>query len=113
MDFNYQFEAPRGTRILGRGGWGITTFHPDTFMTWCYARRQWFTTDETYTEPSRRTGEPNRYISKEFSKGGSTHADCRSFKAFKRHLRKHHEKLKGCKVVFCSRWVGHNIVVQL
>jgi len=113
MDFNYEFEAPAKTRVLGRLGLGIHVRHPDTFMTWCYARHKWYTSDETYTEPSRRNGASNSYISREFKKGGSSHAPCRSFKAFKSHLRRHHKKLKGCKVTLCHRFVGHDVTVQL
>lgn len=113
MNFDYEFEAPKGTRVLGHMGCGITVINPETCMTWCFARRQWFTSGETYTEPSRRTGEPNSYIGKEFTKGGSSHAPCRSFKAFKRHVKRHHKKLVGCKVIYCHRYRGHDVVVQL
>lgn len=113
MDFDYQFEAPVKTRVLGRLGIGIDVRHPDTFMTWCYARHRWFTDAETYTDPSPRDGTPNSYIGREFTKGGGSHAPCRSFKAFKSHLRRHHEKLKGCEVTFCHRFLGHNVTVQL
>lgn len=109
----FQFEAPKGIRVLGHLGIGITVECDHTYMTWCLARRQWFTNEETYTETSRRTGEPNCYISSQFSKGGSSHAPCRSFKAFKRHVRRHADKLKGCKVIYCHRYIGHDVVVQL
>jgi len=109
-DFDYQFDAPSGTRVLGRLGMGITT---SGRLYWCYARRQWFTTDETFTAPSRRDGTPNGRIGPEFRDGATSHAPCRSFKAFKRHLRRHHEKLKGQKVTFVHRFADHDIVVQL
>jgi hypothetical protein len=45
--------------------------------------------------------------------GCSNQADCRTFKAFKRHLRRHAAALKGRKVTLVSRFVGYDITVQL
>jgi hypothetical protein len=39
----------------------------------------------------------------------SNTARCRSFKAFKRHLRKHPELKEAGEIVLSSRYIGHNI----
>jgi hypothetical protein len=76
------FEAPAGTRILRGRFLGITTFDN---LWWCYSQRKW-------VEDTRGSG--------------SSHAPCRSYKAFLRHIRKHPELTSATLV---SRFEGHNI----
>jgi hypothetical protein len=45
-------------------------------------------------------------------KGASTTLHCRSFKAFKSHLRKHPELQAVKTVVLISRFMGHNITAR-
>lgn len=82
------FQAPLGQRILRRHILGITTFDG---LWWCYETKRWV------EEP----------------KGdASTHAPCKSYKAFLRHIRKHTE-LKGREVVLVSRFRGNDIIVKV
>ena len=83
------FDAPKGTRIHNRF-FGVAVFADEGGPWWH---------DET-----RRWGPFN-------SANGvrSTHAPCRTLKAFKRHLRKHWRDLSGCEVVLHSRFVGHDV----
>lgn len=65
------------------------------FLWWCYDERRWVGCDERITDGSRRY---------------SSHAPCRTYKAFKRHLRKHSEMLAGREVVLLSRYLDHDII---
>lgn len=87
-EIELQFDAPKGTRIHNRF-LGVTVF-TDAALWWGENDRRWglFV---------GRTGVL------------SSHASCRTVKAFKRHLRKHSEALAGCEVVLCSRFVGHDV----
>jgi hypothetical protein len=92
---NFIFEAEKGTRVH-RYGWGVTVF-PNTIndrFWWCRHRRQWVSLDNN-------------------THGLSTHAPCKTFKAFKRHIKKHQETLKGFTVVWVNRFDGHNVEVNL
>lgn len=83
--WEFEFEATVGTRIL-RNSWAITTYGPNSW----------------YGRDSKVWGDnPKGYC--------STHKDCHTFKAFKRHLRKHPE-LQGQKVVLVARWSDHDII---
>jgi hypothetical protein len=76
------FDAPAGTRILRSRFFGITNFDG---LWWSYDQRKW---------AEHVVGE------------GSTHAPCRSYKAFLRHIRKHPELTSA---ILVSRFVGHDI----
>jgi hypothetical protein len=91
---NITFEAPKGARVLRHWFMGITTFSIDgnPSLWWCRKTKKWVT-GEFLTD------------------GGSSHVDCRSYRAFLRHLRKHPE-LKGYEVVLVSRFRDHNIVAM-
>lgn len=95
--WTYKFDAPAGERMLKRfrsvTTWGKNKGQP--ILWWCYATR-------TFRESDTDLG----YRS--FAKGASSHAPIRSFKAFKRFLRKHPE-LKGYEVVLCNRFEDHNV----
>lgn len=89
--FEITFEAPKG-EMIHRYFHGVTAL--GSGLWWSHVRKRW----ETY-EQYEKAG-----------KGGcSTHAPCRTFKAFKRHLRKHPELSASDKVVLVNRYVGYNI----
>ena len=90
--WQFYFEAPKGTRILRSRFHGITNFEENLW--WSYEHKKWLPLEECGT------------------KGASTTLHCRSFKAFKSHLRRHPE-LRGVKnVVLTSRFMGHNITAR-
>ncbi len=93
---NITFQAPLGQRILRRWFMGITVFRDDDQppLWWCHATRKWVT------------------IATPMPLGGSTHADCFSYKAFLRHIRKHPE-LKGYEVILVSRFENNDIIVKV
>ena len=80
----FRFDAPLGERILNSRFIGITNFDG---LWWDYELKKWVP----------------EIVGKE---GGSTHAPCRSYKAFLRHIRKHPE-LK--KAILVSRFEGYCI----
>jgi hypothetical protein len=92
---NITFEAPKGQRILRRWFMGITVFRNDDqpSLWWCFQTKKWVTAN-TMTPA-----------------GASTHSDCKSYRAFLRHLRKHPE-LKGYEVILVSRFRCHNIIAR-
>ncbi len=92
---NITFEAPLRERILRNQFMGITVFRNDDqpSLWWCNATRKWVTANTP------------------MPLGGSTHADCKSYKAFLRHLRKHPE-LKDYEVILVSRFHDNNIIAR-
>ena len=88
---NIEFQAPLGSRFLRRYIMGITTFDG---LWWCHETKRWV--DDVRKAPGV----------------ASTHAPCRSYKAFLRHLRKHPE-LKGHEVILVSRLVDNDIIVRV
>ncbi len=92
---NITFEAPPRKRVLRGWFMGITVFHNDDqpSLWWCHATHKWVP------------------ITTPMPDGGSTHADCKSYRAFLRHLRKHPE-LKGYEVILVSRFRAHNIIAR-
>jgi len=87
-EIELQFDAPKGSRVHNRF-LGVQIF-TDTPLWWGEKDRKWglFV---------GRTGDL------------SSHATCRTVKAFKRHLRKHRHDLAGCEVMLCSRFIGHHV----
>lgn len=83
-----KFQAPLGQRYLRRWIIGITTFDG---LWWCYETKRWV---------------------KEPKVSASTHFDCKSYKAFLRHIRKHPE-LKGHEVILVSRLHDNDIIVKV
>jgi hypothetical protein len=81
------FQAPLGQRALRRHIMGIASYG----LWWCYETKQWV---------------------KQPKGSASTHAPCKSYKAFLRHIRKHPE-LKGHEVVLVSRFRGNDIIVKV
>ena len=88
-EWNFYFEAPKGTRILRSRFYGITNFEENLW--WSYEHKKWLPLEECGT------------------KGASTTLHCRSFKAFKSHLRRHPELREVKTVVLASRFMRHNI----
>ena len=86
------FEAPVNTRILNSRFCGITYFFSDAQMWWSDKKKKWMSYEECIKYGSF-----------------SNIAPCRSYKAFKRHLRKHPELKEFGEVVLFSRYVGYNI----
>lgn len=86
----FAFDAPAGTRILSRDFFGVTTYCDRWYSD---DDQKWMTTEDI---PEDHGGYSSHYI-------------CRSFKAFKRHLRKHPELRNADEVVLTSRYDGHDI----
>jgi hypothetical protein len=100
MKMMFGWDAPLGQRILkGKGRFvGITTFalnDDQPSLWWCYTTSRWVTC-----------------ISMTIG-AASTHAPCHSYKAFKRHLKKHLLELQGYDVVLASRYKGHDITARV
>lgn len=96
MAWKFEFEQPPGARILSGRFFGVCHFGhaQDDFVDlwWCDDLRRWGPLDELNDMYSC-----------------CTHAPVRSFKAFKRHLRKHPELKKVEEVILVSRFIGYNI----
>jgi hypothetical protein len=77
-------ELPLGSRVM-RYGFGVQPGYSGTQepLWWCRERRIWTSLEDNVS-------------------GLSSHAECRTVKAFKRHLRRHAKVLAGREVV----WVG-------
>ena len=98
MAWKFEFEQPPGARILSGRFFGVCHWNPsnrDMDLWWGEAERRWAPFDELH----------NMDIC-------CTHAPVRSFKAFKRHLRKHPELKQVEEVVLVSRFVGYNITAR-
>ena len=100
MKMMFGWDAPIGQRILkGKGRFvGITTYTLDNDqppLWWCCTTRRWVTSTLDVVD------------------FGSTHAPCHSYKAFKRHLKKHLLELQGYDVVLASRYKGHDIKARV
>jgi len=101
MGWSFTFQAPVGSRIL-RQSHSVTTFsRPDKpdfnhAVWWSRDLRRWVDSEERAA----------LYLP------FSTHAKCRSLKAFKRHLRKHEAILKHYRVILVSRFKNHDIVAM-
>ncbi len=92
---NITFEAPIGQRIFRSWFMGITVFCNDDqpSLWWCYATHKWLP------------------ITTPMPLGASSHAECNSYRAFLRHLRKHPE-LKGYEVILVSRFHDNDIIAR-
>lgn len=85
------FQAPLGQRYLRRWIIGITSFDG---IWWCYETKRWIAD------------------LKDAPGDASTHAPCKSYKAFLRHIRKHPE-LKGHEIILVSRIRDNDIIVKV
>jgi hypothetical protein len=91
LQIRYEFEAPKGGRFF-RYGCGVTVIDKQEPFWWDKEARRWIYFD------------PNKSL--------STHAPCRTFKAFKRHVRKHYEELKGREVIWANRFYNITAFVE-
>lgn len=89
---NIQFQAPAGERV-GYGFFGVTVMDGPSRW-WAEDSRRWV--DHTGVDECI-----------------SSHAPCRSLRAFRRHLKRHSASLAGCKVVLVSRWKGCDVFAQI
>ena len=89
-EWNFYFEAPKGTRILRSRFHGISTFSLDLW--WSYEYEKWL--------PLHKCG----------GKGATSTVPCRSFKAFKSHLKRHPELRYAGRVFLGSKFKGHDVV---
>ena len=92
--WQFEFEAPVKTRILRNHFFGI----------------QHYSVVDKWFSPGQKKWLPVDDIERE--QGFSNTANCRSFKAFKRHLRKNPELQECGEVVLQSRFMGHNIIAR-
>lgn len=91
MAWKFDFDAPAGSRILRSRFIGIIHF-ANNDLWWADKQKKWLNPAEM---------DDDEYY-------GNT-APCDSFKAFKRHLRKHPELRKLDEVVLVSRFKGYDI----
>ena len=87
----FHFDQPKPGRILRSRFFHMTHFNGDLW----------------YSDELRRWGSFEEFeaLGVSYSSGRM----CRSFKAFKRHLRKHPELLACEEIVLVSRYVGYDI----
>jgi len=90
--WQFYFDAPKGTRILSSRFIGITQFSMDLW--WSYEHEKWL--------PMAERG----------VKGACTTVPCRSFKAFKSHLRRHPELIYAGEVILVSKFIGYNVTAR-
>ena len=90
MAWAFAFEAPAGECILSSRFIGVTTYCD---LWWSDTEKKWVDYKEV----------------KDDEIYSSTMTSCRSFKAFKRHLRKHPELKAADEVIFVSQFVGYDI----
>ena len=96
MNAMMMFEAPLGTRILKRGLWiWLDQAGEDDPLWWSKDRRKWVRASEL---PSLG--------------GCSNVCDCRTLKAFQRHIKKHPE-IRGLTATLVGRFHGHNISFEV
>ena len=92
--WQFEFEAPVKTRILRNHFFGIQHYGKAD---------KWFAEVQKKWLP---------FVDIDLTEGSSNTATCSSFKAFKRHLRKHPELQECGEVVLQSRFMGHNIIAK-
>ena len=95
--WQFEFEAPVKTRILRSRFFGIQHYCKNGMA------------DRWYVESQNKW---LRFADTNIGDQISNTAKCRSFKAFKRHLRKHPELQECSPVVLVSRFVGHCIIAS-
>lgn len=87
----FKFEAPKGSRVLRSRFLGIQT---DGDKRWSRQRKRW--------------------LSDDFGNAGySNTAPCRSFAAFRGHIRRHRADLIGERVRLVSRFPGCDIIAEI
>lgn len=105
------FEAPKGTRIL-RGRRNFCGIHiqwkEGEPLWWDRESRRWMTHEQW-----KRSWLTNEQGKGRSSAGCTSHAPCRSYKAFLRHLRRHADVLRGHEVTLVSRFLGHSVIAKM
>lgn len=96
MAWAFAFEAPFGARILSSRFMWITHFDASIDLWWSDKLQKWASLTELQDNNSDATNGPS----------------CRSFKAFKRHLRKHPELQQLDEVILVSRYRGYDIIAK-
>lgn len=91
-EWQYSFDVAAGTRVLRSRFIGITHYTRNTDLWWATDQRRWC--------------KPSEMLVREVY---SNVAPCNSFKAFKRHLRKHPELQAVDEVILVSRFKDHDI----
>ena len=94
--WHFEFDAPVGTRILSSRFMGITHYSLADLW-WSEHFQKWMPIKDALTDNDG---------------GASNTAECRSFKAFKRHLRKHPELRDAGEVTLVSRFIGYSITAK-
>lgn len=90
MTWVYEFEALAGNRFMKRFLCATTFCHEDAAW-WCNRSKRFVADGEPLPDGGRNNSPP-----------------IRSFKAFKRFLRKHPE-LRGADVTLVNRYVGYDV----
>lgn len=93
MAWAFAFEALHGATIKSSRFMWVTHFDSSIDLWWADDLRKWTSTEEIQDSNS----------------WSSNCAPCRSFKAFKRHLRKHPELQQLDEVILVSRYKGYDI----
>lgn len=78
----FNFHAQRGRRVMS-GGYGATYQFNGIHYSWCFEKRRWSRDEDVGT------------------KGRSSHAPCKTFRAFKRMLRKNPHMIGN--LIWCHR----------
>jgi hypothetical protein len=92
--WEFEFQAPAGQRILNsRFLW----IQAEGFLQ-AYGKKEWVSDDE-YWSFQIRPGATNSY-------------GCKSFKAFKRHLKNHPELKVSKEVRLVSEFVGYDVIAK-
>ena len=96
-EWKFTFEAEAGHRILKRFI-GVTSYGLDLW--WSHPQRRWVTADEL---SNRAPDDWSAYPL-------GTTAPCRSFRAFKRHLRDKCASIPlGYEVTLVNHYIGYNV----
>lgn len=104
--WQFEFQAEAGRRVLRsrfigiEAGWSDPETPCADVMWWDHDNRRWI------SDSAFPWGKDNP----ERSFASSSCAPCRSFAAFKRHLRKHQHELGNRRVRLVSRFVGHDVI---
>ena len=102
-DWSFEWSAPAGERIAGRQI-GVVVYPDDHNCTWWWSHSlgKWLSSVEVH----------ERRLDAEIYPLGNT-APVKSFRAFKRHLRRHCQwAALGDEIVLVGRYVGHQVTAR-
>lgn len=97
VSIELQFDAPKGQR-MHRYGMGVTVMDDGDPLWWDYEGRQWISGDDA----SARGIDVSSHVK-----------PVRTLRAFRRHLRRHAEALRGRRVVWVSRYMGNDVTATI